>query len=101
MLEDRITKDQFLDYLDTYKKNDDLINKLYRTSDGLIDFTNLNDALSKPLRKLEKIIFTPYELDIISWYLYEDVSKKIYDSKTNEIIAILDSDEALWNYLNK
>ena len=36
--------------------------------------------------------------DLISWALYEDVEKNIYSSSTGEVIAVLDTDEALWKY---
>lgn len=103
MLNTKMNKDQFINYIQKIKEKDKLVSKVYKASNGLIDITNLEDALNEPFHYLESIFFTDIERDIISWYLYEynKDRMKIWDSKTGEEIANIIDIEALWEYLNR
>jgi hypothetical protein len=46
-------------------------------------------------------LFGENDSDMITWYLYEDVEKNIYEAGTHKIIDVLDTDEKLWDYLNR
>jgi hypothetical protein len=37
-------------------------------------------------------------LDLIQWWLYEDIDKLIFDAKTDEVIADLTKMKDLWEY---
>ena len=43
-------------------------------------------------------VFDEHQLDIIQWWLFEDVEKKIYD---NDEIIYINTIEDLYKYLNK
>ena len=102
-LSERISKEDFFDYLDKSRKIDKMIEAIYQATNGEIDLINFNDTLSKPFRIIERNFFSPTELDIISWYLWEYNEKmmKIYSSDDRHVIAEILTDEDLWEYLNR
>lgn len=102
-LSERISKEDFFDYLDKSRKVDKMIDAIYQASNGEIDLINFNDTLSKPFRVIERNFFSPTELDMISWYLWEYNEKmmKIYSSDDRHVIAEILTDEDLWEYLNR
>lgn len=102
-LSERISKEDFFDYLDKLRKVDKMIDAIYQASNGEIDLINFNDTLSKPFRVIERNFFSPTELDIISWYLweYDEKMMKIYSSDDRHVIAEILTDEDLWEYLNR
>lgn len=104
-LSERISKEDFFDYLNESRKIDKMIETIYQCSDGNLDLINFNDYLTKPLRIIERNFFSYIEKDLISWYLweYKEDSMKIYKADTNkeEIIAEILTDEDLWEYLNR
>lgn len=99
-LENRISRNSFIDYIQACRNNQELCLKTLESTNGLIDLINYDEYINKPLHILEKALFTDIELDYISWYLYEDVEKTIFDSKTHEIIFEIKTDGDLWDYLN-
>ena len=101
MLKDKITKEMFFEYLNGLRHNSQMIDAIYKATNGAFDIINFEDELCRPYHLIEKCFFTHIELDIIGWYLYENVEKKIYNSETHEVIADLIDDEALWEYLNR
>lgn len=102
-LSERISKEDFFDYLDKSRKVDKMIDAIYQASNGEIDLINFNDTLSKPFRVIERNFFSPTELDMISWYLweYDEKMMKIYSSDDRHVIAEILTDEDLWEYLNR
>ena len=102
-LSERISKEDFFDYLDESRKVDKMIDAIYQCSDRNLDLINFNDILTKPFRIIERNFFSNVELDIISWYLweYKEGDMKIYRSDDREVIAELKTDEDLWEYLNR
>lgn len=102
-LSERISKEDFFDYLDKSRKIDKMIEAIYQATNGEIDLINFNDTLSKPFRIIERNFFSATELDIISWYLWEYNEKmmKIYSSDDRHVIAEILTDEDLWEYLNR
>ena len=102
-LSERISKEDFFDYLDKSRKVDKMIDAIYQASNGEIDLINFNDTLSKPFRVIERNFFSPTEMDMISWYLweYDEKMMKIYSSNDESVIAEILTDEDLWEYLNR
>jgi len=102
-LSERISKEDFFDYLDKSRKVDKIIDAIYQASNGEIDLINFNDTLTKPFRIIERNFFSATELDLISWYLWEYNEKmmKIYSSDDRHVIAEILTDEDLWEYLNR
>lgn len=100
MLKDKMSFDLFKRYLQLLRRNNEMINKIYNDSNKTIDIINLDSELTEPYRIIEKLFFTINELEMISWYLYENVEKKIYEGKTDKVICEINTDEDLWNYLN-
>lgn len=99
MLENKIDKETFCKYLQLLKNNDKIIMETYNLTNGNLDLNNFEEMLAKPYRIIEKLFFTEEELDIINWYLYEDVDKIIYNTD-GTIFKKIDSDDDLWDYLN-
>ena len=102
-LSERISKEDFFDYLDKSRKVDKMIDAIYQASNGEIDLINFNDTLSKPFRIIERNFFSNVELDMISWYLweYDEKMMKIYSNDDRHVIAEILTDEDLWEYLNR
>ena len=102
-LSERISKEDFFDYLDKSRKVDKMIDAIYQCSDRNLDLINFNDLLTKPFRVIERNFFSPTELDMISWYLweYDEKMMKIYSSDDRHVIAEILTDEDLWEYLNR
>lgn len=102
-LSERISKEDFFDYLDESRKVDKMIDAIYQCSDRNLDLINFNDILTKPFRIIERNFFSNVELDIISWYLweYDEKRMKIYSSDDKSVIAEILTDEDLWEYLNR
>ena len=102
-LSERISKEDFFDYLNKSRKIDKMIETIYQCSDRNLDLINFNDLLTKPFRIIERNFFSPTELDMISWYLweYDEKMMKIYSNDDNHVIAEILTDEDLWEYLNR
>lgn len=103
MLKDKISKEQFIDYIDKIKEKDKLIHSIYQSSNRLIDLIEFSDKIIQPYNLLEKIFFTDIERDYIYWFLYEynEDMMKIYDANTHEVIADIKTVNDLWEYLNR
>lgn len=101
MLKDKISKEQFFEYLNGLRDRSNYIDDVYASSRRFINILELNDFLIRPYMILEKLFFSAEENDIIGWYLWENVEKKIYDLESKEVIVELNDDEALWEYLNR
>lgn len=102
-LSEKISKEDFFDYLNKSREIDKMIGTIYQSSKGNLDLINFNDYLTKPLRIIERNFFSYIEKEMISWYLweYKEGDMKIYKPNTNEIIAELKNDDDLWEYLNR
>lgn len=103
MLKNKISKDDFFEYLKLLRKNASVVNAVYEASNKSIDLINFETDICEPYLIIVKAFFTKDELDIIDWYLYEfrENDMKIWDSETGEEIVNLVDDEALWEYLNR
>ena len=91
--------------LDNFKK---LINELQFISNRLtelyrldIDLINYSEKYDKIIWTLMSEVFNKKQIEIIEWWLYEDVKKYIYDSTTNKILYDLTEIEDLYNYIKK
>lgn len=103
MLKDKITKEQFIEYIQQIQEKDNLIRDIYHISKKTIDLIEFEEILLKPMFLLQKIFFSKSELEYIEWFLYEynKDMMKIYDAKTHEVIADIQTVEDLWEYLNR
>ena len=101
MLKNKISKEDFFKYMELLRRNRDYIDSVYNCTNRQLDLINLNDSMCEPYQIIVKAFFTPEELDIIGWYMWEynEGHMKIYDN--DEIIADLKTDEDLWEYLNR
>ena len=104
-LSERISKEDFFDYLNKTRERDKVIETVYQCSDRNLDLINFQDWITKPLRVIERNFFSIAEKDLISWYLYEykEENMKIYKAGPNkeEVIAEILTDDDLWEYLNR
>lgn len=90
-----------------FKNFQHLISKLQKTSErdqGIyklgIDLINFTDDYHSIINLLLKTYYSEEGEDIISWWLYENVEKKIYNKK-GKVIDDLTSIESLWKYVEK
>ncbi len=101
----KLTKEEFVSYINSRINQDNLIQELYKLKIGL-DLAE--SKLFHPLDELHDIVFTKDQKEMIDWWLWDapDQGKcvsscNVWDGKTNEIIATLLTPEDLFDYLNK
>lgn len=101
MLNNKISKENFFKYMELLRRNNRYIESVYDCTNRQLDLINLNDTLCEPYQIIVNAFFTPEELEIISWYMweYDEGHMKIWQDD-NEI-ADLETDEDLWEYLNR
>lgn len=95
-----MSREEFLKGLSLYKKGIDYMEKLENEFD--IDLfesslANSNDTLFDLW--LSSILKNDEAADLIYWWLFEDVEKKIYEE--DKVIATLDTEEALYSYMKE
>lgn len=98
-MQEHISKEQFLQFIDLVKKEDNFINTLYNLN---IDIINCEIATDYYLvgNILLNTNFTASGVDLIEWWLYEDIeNKEIYEK--DGTTYTLNTAEELWNYLIK
>lgn len=98
-MQEHISKEQFLQFIDLVKKEDNFINALYNLN---IDIINCEIATDYYLvgNILLNTNFTASGVDLIEWWLYEDIeNKEIYEK--DGLTYTLNTAEELWNYLIK
>ena len=98
-MQEHISKEQFLQFIDLVKKEDNFINTLYNLN---IDIINCEIATDYYLMGniLLNTNFTASGVDLIEWWLYEDVENKEIYEKDGPTYT-LNTAEELWNYLIK
>ena len=98
-MQEHISKEQFLQFIDLVKKEDNFINTLHNLN---IDIINCEIATDYYLvgNILLNTNFTASGVDLIEWWLYEDVENKEIYEKDGPTYT-LNTAEELWNYLVK
>lgn len=98
-MQEHISKEQFLQFIDLVKKEDNFINTLHNLN---IDIINCEIATDYYLvgNILLNTNFTASGVDLIEWWLYEDVENKEIYEKDGPTYT-LNTAEELWNYLIK
>lgn len=98
-MQEHISKEQFLQFIDLVKKEDNFINTLYNLN---IDIINCEIATDYYLvgNILLNTNFTASGVDLIEWWLYEDIENKEIYEKDGPTYT-LNTAEELWNYLIK
>lgn len=96
-----ISFENFDKMINIIRKYDDIIDKSYDT----LGIDIIESKQTKLFNELTDLMygenFTDDGADLINWWLYDNVDKKIYDSKTNDVIADLKSTTDLYNYMIK
>ena len=98
-MQEHISKEQFLQFINLVKKEDNFINTLHNLN---IDIINCEIATDYYLvgNILLNTNFTASGVDLIEWWLYEDVENKEIYEKDGPTYT-LNTAEELWNYLIK
>ena len=98
-MQEHISKEQFLQFIDLVKKEDNFINTLHNLN---IDIINCEIATDYYLvgNILLNTNFTASGVDLIEWWLYEDVENKEIYEKDGPTYT-LNTAEELWNHLIK
>lgn len=98
-MQEHISKEQFLQFIDLVKKEDNFINTLHNLN---IDIINCELATDYYLvgNILLNTNFTALGVDLIEWWLYEDIENKEIYEKDGPTYT-LNTAEELWNYLIK
>jgi len=92
-----IEKEIFMDAIEAYKKGLDFLKKM---DDMGLDFydTPLCSASDVIFDKWLALITNEDGADLVYWWLFEDLEKKIYDSKGNETNNVEDLG-SLYDYM--
>lgn len=90
--------ENFKKVIETIQAHDKWINSAY---DIGIDLINVSDHLSIVSKGLFTEIYGETGEDLIGWWLYENVDKKLYSSKTKKVVADLTELKDLWKYIEK
>lgn len=94
-----ITFKEFKYAVDRIKKINDVCDKLQELRIDLID-SELHEGPNLLFDCFISSHFTEIGQDLVSWWMYEDVNKILYDSEdTSKIIADINATEDLWNYM--
>ena len=98
-MQEHISKEQFLQFIALVKKEDNFINTLHNLN---IDIINCEIATDYYLvgNILLNTNFTASGVDLIEWWLYEDIENKEIYEKDGPTYT-LNTAEELWNYLIK
>ena len=91
-----ISKEKFLELISNIQKVNKRNHELYLLKIDLIEFTDLYE---NNINLLMCIIFNEIQLDMINWWLYENVEKFIYKSENKEVLHDLTKIEDLYDYL--
>ena len=93
-------KEEFIKGISTYKKGFEWMDKL--ADDFNIDL--FESALSESADAIFDLwlgsILNNNGVEVVYWWIFEDVEKVIYGDN-DEVIATLDTEEDLFNYLDK
>lgn len=93
-----ITKERFKELVYLMEEHNEFYDKLYDLGIDTIDCK----AMEIPgifFDELMKNEFGVSGLDLISWWMYEDVDHKIYERDTHKVIADLNIIDDLYDYL--
>lgn len=66
-----------------------------------VDLTNIIDDYHGIINTALKAHYGVIGEEMISWWLYEDTDKFLYDSKTKEVVNDLTLLEGLWKYIEE
>lgn len=90
---------EFNNLVNIIREYDDIVSKSYDVlgvdmieSKQTLLFNKLVDVICK-----ENLTDDGY--DLLNWWLYDDVDKKIYAAKSEEVIADLKTSDDLYNYM--
>lgn len=93
----KMTFETFQQIIFLLKKNEARSNKLYKLG---FDDLNMKDELHGVINLLFKAHYSEIGEDLISWWLYEDVEKIVYNEEDG-IDSDLTEIEDLWKYVEK
>lgn len=96
-----MTKERFVKYMNLiqnfYSETDTIQELIDKITDGYSCITIGEKLINAILDIIEEGLHIPKDDDILSWWLYEDVDKVIYDENNNPIsVRTL---EELYNYI--
>lgn len=95
-----LTKERFKDLVYMMFKHNELYDKLHDLGIDVVEceYLEIADVFFSELMKAE---FGEEGLDLISWWMYEDVDHKLYEpgSEGKKVIADLNNIEDLYDYL--
>lgn len=98
-----LSKETFIKIITDMQKEDKKMNNLSSfLEENVIDgYAIIKESISRNcIWDILKDIYTEEGADLISWWMYEDVEKYLYD-KTGKIIEDLTTVESLYEYLTK
>lgn len=90
-----MTFEVFNQVIELLKKEDEKLHTLYKLD---IDLYNFCDNMQKIITMLLRSHYSFIGEDIISWWLYEDTEKILYN-KDGDVVDDLTSIEDLWKYV--
>lgn len=93
-----ISKETFINGINTYKEAVDFLRRLDNMGLDFYD-TSLCSSLDTLFDMWLNEITGEAGGDLVYWWIFEDVEKKIYDD--DKVVATLDTAEDLYNYMKE
>lgn len=94
-----ITREVFIDTIKVYESGVDFLRKMDNEGLDLYE-TPLNRSADTLFDTWLKQITNDDGVDLIYWWLFEDVEKELYDDNEN-VIAKLTDEATLYDYMNE
>ena len=91
----KISKEEFIEIVYSLKEQSDKHKELYKFG---IDLINYESNYEKCFSVLKKIVFNEKQLDLIDWWLYEDVEKVLFN-KDETVFKNLSTASDLYDYI--
>ena len=92
-----LNKEQFREFIELVKKYEDISDSWYNLGIDILnsDLFNISDKISSLFISSH---FTNEGYDLVTWWLYENVSKEIYE---NDTTIVIDTVDKFWEFLIK
>lgn len=95
------TKENFKKYVDLCKKHSKYIDDVYTTLGIDMIYAKSSEVINEFETLCEELFFTKNGADLVQWWLWEDVEKKLYDAESEEELYDLTNFDDFWEYLIK
>lgn len=94
-----VTKKEFIWFVESVKREDKFLDDCYNLKIDLSE-SPIVDEYENLFKMIEKIWFTDDGIELVEWWLFEDIEdKKLYSAKDNSVIADVNKVEDLYDFM--